>query len=155
FPSPSAISSPGPCLRGSRCMPHTAARRRRSRARRRRRSWPRCRCARIAAMKDLVRIAIALVAVIPTYAQAPASGKICGITFSGSLRSRLYVWDWFQPTAGDNSYAYSGSILRLGFSQSHDNTWDWNAEFAVPILLGLPSNANGTGPQQGALGLGA
>jgi len=106
-------------------------------------------------MKDLVRIAIALVAVIPTYAQAPASVKIGGITFSGSLRSRLYVWDWFQPTAGDNSYAYSGSILRLGFSQSHDNTWDWNAEFAVPILLGLPSNANSTGPQQGALGLGA
>jgi hypothetical protein len=44
--------------------------------------------------------------------------------------------------------------LRLGFSRNRD-TWDWNAEFAVPFLLGLPANAIGTGAQQGALGLGS
>ena len=62
--------------------------------------------------------------------------KIGSVTVTGSLRSRVYFWDWFQPTAGNNNYAYSGNLLRIGFSQSRD-TWDWNAEFAVPFLLGL------------------
>lgn len=80
--------------------------------------------------------------------------KIGDVTFSGSLRSRVYAWDWFQPTTGNNEYGYSGNVLRLDFSQNRDS-WDWNAEFAVPFLLGLPSNATGTGAQQGALGLGS
>ncbi|HLK66640.1 MAG TPA: alginate export family protein [Bryobacteraceae bacterium] len=103
------------------------------------------------------RLALLFVAVSIAHAQTPADSgviKIGGITFSGSLRARLYAWDWFQPTSGENSYQYSGNLLRLGLSQSRD-TWDWNAEFAVPFLLGLPNNATGTGPQQGALGLGA
>src|SRR5262249_54524322 len=58
-----------------------------------------------------------------------------------------------QPDSGENRYPFSGSILRVGFSQSRE-TWDWNAEFAVPFLLGLPSNSFGPGTQ-GALGLGA
>ena len=85
---------------------------------------------------------------------AAAPIKIDGVTVTGSLRSRLYGWDWFQPTSGENNYVYSGNLLRLGFSKSLDS-WDWNAEFAVPFLLGLPTTATGTGPQQGALGLGA
>src|SRR4051812_23056441 len=88
--------------------------------------------------------------------QADSGGKgpikIGDIAVTGSLRSRVYFWDWFQPTAGNHSYAYSGNIFRIGFSQIHD-TWDWNAEFAVPFLLGLPSSPTGTGVQQGALGL--
>ena len=92
---------------------------------------------------------------------ALAAGAVCGqdtkigdVNFSGTLRSRVYDWDWFQPTSGNNNYVYSGNLLRLKLSQNRDS-WDWNAEFAVPFLLGLPSNAVGTGPQQGALGLGA
>src|SRR5689334_20762457 len=95
------------------------------------------------------------------FGQAAAAGgstsgpiKLGGVTVTGSLRSRLYGWDWFQPTAGDNSYAYSGNLLRIGFSQSREKL-DWNAEFAVPFLLGLPANPTGTGPQQGALGFGS
>ena len=80
--------------------------------------------------------------------------KLGDVTVSGSLRSRVYFWDWFQPSSGNNAYDYSGDILRLGFSQNRD-TWDWNAEFAVPFLVGLPANATGTGPQQGGLGLGS
>ena len=75
------------------------------------------------------------------------------VTFSGSLRARLFDWDWFQPASGNNSYVYLGNILRLGVSQNRIG-WDWNVELAVPFLLGLPANATGTGPQQGALGFG-
>jgi hypothetical protein len=80
--------------------------------------------------------------------------QLGNVTVTGSLRARLYLWDWFTPASGNNNYAYSGNILRIGFSESRVS-WDWNAEFAVPFLLGLPSNAVGTGAQQGALGLGS
>ena len=80
--------------------------------------------------------------------------ELGGVTVTGSVRSRAYFWDWFEPASGNNNYAYSGNLLRLDFSQNLD-TWSWNAEFAVPILLGLPLNATGSGPQQGALGLGS
>lgn len=89
-----------------------------------------------------------------TSSDPPPPLKIGDVTVSGSVRTRLYFWDWFQPASGNNNYAYLGTLVRIGFSQNHDN-WDWNAEFAVPILLGLPSKATGTGPQQGALGLGS
>lgn len=103
--------------------------------------------------------ALGFAALLPSLlAQAPADApspiKWGGVTISGSLRSRVYFWDWFQPTAGNNAYQYSGNIFRIGFSKRYDS-WDWNAEFAVPFLLGMPANATGTGPQQGALGLGA
>src|SRR5262249_35682589 len=71
---------------------------------------------------------------------APGTLKWDGITFTGSLRSRVEGFDWFQPAAGDNSYAYSGNILRLGLSKKLES-WEWNAEFALPFLLSLPSNA--------------
>ncbi len=89
-----------------------------------------------------------------TAGAAAAPIKLGNVTVTGSLRSRLYIWDWFQPTAGDNSYAYSGNIFRISFSQSRDK-WDWNAEFAAPFVLGLPASPTGTGPQQGALGFGS
>ncbi len=103
-------------------------------------------------------LALAVCAGVSADGQSTSSGsdpiKLGDITVTGSLRARLYDWDWFQPTAGNNNYAYSGNIFRIGLSESLD-TWDWNAEFAVPFLLGLPANAAGTGPQQGALGLGS
>ena len=109
-------------------------------------------------MKAICRTLSLLAFAAILMAQAPADPaapiKIGSITFSGSLRSRMYVWDWFQPTSGNNDYIYSGNLLRLGFSQRHEK-WDWNAEFAVPFMFGLPSNATGTGANQGALGLGA
>src|SRR5436190_14900350 len=97
-------------------------------------------------MQRFTRTLFALLLAAPSaiQAQAPAAAqsapmKIGGVSVTGSLRSRVYFWDWFQPAAGDNSYQYSGNLLRLGFSQSRDS-WDWNAEFAVPFLLGLPAN---------------
>ncbi|HXJ39367.1 MAG TPA: alginate export family protein [Bryobacteraceae bacterium] len=86
-------------------------------------------------------------------APAPTPIKWHGITVTGSIRSRVEAWDWFKPDAGDNSYPFSGNILKVGFSQNRE-TWDWNAEFALPALLGLPTNPVGPGTQ-GALGFGA
>lgn len=109
-------------------------------------------------MKRLTR-SVCMLLCSAVYAQGPAPDagtrvQMGDITFSGSLRSRVYFWDWFQPASGQNRYQYSGNLLRLGLSARHA-TWDWNAEFAVPFLLGLPATPTGTGPQQGALGLGA
>ncbi len=90
----------------------------------------------------------------PAPVPAPdAPMKIGDVTVSGSLRSRVYVWNWFQPAAGENQYAYSGNYLRLNLAQKIGR-WDWDAEFSTPFLLGLPSKATDT-PPQGALGLGS
>jgi hypothetical protein len=79
--------------------------------------------------------------------------KLGDVTVTGSLRSRLYVWDWFHAAKGENQYEYSGNLLRLNFAEKL-SSWDWDAEFAVPFLLGLPSGATDPAPQ-GALGLGS
>lgn len=79
--------------------------------------------------------------------------KFKGITVSGSIRTRLENWNWFEPTTGDPTYSYSGNIFRLILSQSKES-FSWQVEFAAPVLLGLPDNATGVGPQ-GALGLGS
>ena len=88
----------------------------------------------------------------PNYA-GPGTLRLDGITVTGSLRARVYVWDWFEPSSGDNSYIYSGNLARFGFSQV-TKRWEWNAEFAAPVLLSLPAYATAPAPQ-GALGLGS
>lgn len=86
--------------------------------------------------------------------QAPEPVKIGNITVQGYLRSRIYYWDWFTGNPGtSNAYPYSGNLFRLSFSQSLESI-DWQAEFSVPFLLGLPRNAVAPGAQ-GQLGLGA
>lgn len=90
---------------------------------------------------------------VPAAAAAPAPYKIGGVTVTGSLRSRLYVWDWFEPTTGNNEYAYSGNLLRIDFAAKRKSL-DWEAEFAVPFIFGLPSTATAPAPQ-GGLGLGS
>jgi hypothetical protein len=84
---------------------------------------------------------------------APEPIKLGDVTMTGSLRSRIYAWDWFQPTSGENQYAYSGNLLRLNFAEKRQG-WEWDAELAAPFLLGLPDTATAPAPQ-GALGLGS
>lgn len=78
--------------------------------------------------------------------------EIGSVTFSGSIRERYEVWDWF-PAKGQDFYSYSGTLMRFAFSQKRQN-YDWTMEFAVPVLLGLPDRAVDPAPQ-GQLGLGA
>ncbi|MGH9593507.1 MAG: alginate export family protein [Bryobacteraceae bacterium] len=75
------------------------------------------------------------------------------VTVTGTLRSRLYAWDWFQSPTGENQYTYSGNLLRLNFAEKR-RAWDWDMELAVPFLLALPDHATAPAPQ-GALGLGS
>ncbi len=79
---------------------------------------------------------------------APAARTL---TFQGSLRSRVEVWDWFEGQA-DSTYAFSGNILRLSVSQQRER-FDWQLEAAAPILVGLPEGGIAPGAQ-GQLGLG-
>jgi hypothetical protein len=90
----------------------------------------------------------------PAETPNPASPiKVGDVTLTGTLRDRVYVWNWFQAATGANQYAYSGNYLRLNLAESF-SAWDWDAEFTVPFLLGLPATAVDAAPQ-GALGLGA
>jgi len=74
------------------------------------------------------------------------------VNVSGFVHERYEDWDFFQAK-GENSYGYSGSFLRLMFSQKK-KTYDWAVEFAAPILLGVPNHAVQPAPL-GQLGLGA
>jgi hypothetical protein len=78
--------------------------------------------------------------------------KLGDITVSGSLRTRVESWDWFQGSA-NNDYTFPGSIARLSLSQS-SKVLDWQIEFAAPFLLGLPDDAIAPAAQ-GQLGFGA
>ena len=85
----------------------------------------------------------------PSPPPVPTSNSI---TVSGSLRTRVEAWSWFDGTA-DDDYAYSGSIARLNVRGARKRL-DWNVEFAAPFLLGLPDQAIAPAPQ-GQSGLGA
>jgi hypothetical protein len=109
-------------------------------------------------MKRLTTLAWLGLLPVLACAQTPPSAdadpiQLGDVTFTGSLRSRVYFWDWFQAASGENQYQYSGNLLRLNFAEKLTG-WDWDAEFAVPFLLGLPSHATDATPQ-GALGLGS
>jgi hypothetical protein len=82
----------------------------------------------------------------------PAPLTIGDISVTGTLRDRLYVWNWFQAATGENQYTYTGNYLRVNLAEKRA-AWDWDAEFTVPFLLGLPTKAVDAAPQ-GALGLG-
>ena len=92
----------------------------------------------------------------PPPAAAPAAGgpiMLGPVTFSGTVRLRFSTWDYFQPLTGENQYEYLGNLARLNFAEKF-KSWDWDAEFAVPIFFGLPTGATLPAPQ-GALGLGS
>ena len=81
--------------------------------------------------------------------------KLGSAVFSGSVRSRVENWGWFQPasTAYDTGYTFSGSTIRFGLSRT-TKTFDWNLELEAPVLLHLPDNAVAPGAA-GQLGQGA
>jgi len=105
-------------------------------------------------MRVLVLLALLTPASSPAFAQSAAAQpiQIGDAVVSGSLRSRVYSWNWFGG-APDGDYAYPGSMLRVGVARSTPAI-DWQVEAAVPILLDLPQTAVAPAPR-GQLGLGA
>jgi hypothetical protein len=101
----------------------------------------------------LVVGAIAACGSISAQTDPPQPLEIGSVTVSGTIHERYEAWDFFAPPTGQNLYGYSGSLLRLGFSQQLSN-YDWMVELAAPILLGIPDRAVLASPQ-GQLGLGA
>ena len=85
-------------------------------------------------------------------AQTPPPITVGPVTVSGSVRTRVEAWNWFDGAA-DDQYVYSGTIGRVALRQARPRV-DWQVEFAIPILLGLPAAAIAPGPQ-GQFGLGA
>ncbi len=81
-----------------------------------------------------------------------SSGSPAGVNFHGSLRSRAELWNWFDGAA-NSDYQFLGSIFRFGLSHQQQR-FDWQLEFAAPVMLGLPADA-AAAPPQGQLGLGA
>jgi len=77
---------------------------------------------------------------------------IGNVSVSGSLRPRVESWNWFNGTA-NNQYTFTGSILRVSLSETR-KSFDWQLEFALPFLLGLPNDAIAPDPQ-GQFGFGA
>src|ERR1700730_8768701 len=106
-------------------------------------------------LKKFLIATLAILSCGITYVRAqsdPPPLQIGSVTFSGNIRERYEVWDWF-PAKGQDFYGYSGTLMRFALSQKRQN-FDWNLEFAVPVLLGLPDRAVDPAPQ-GQLGLGA
>lgn len=85
-----------------------------------------------------------------------SENKFGKFKFSGSIRSRLELWDWFEPgktvTPKQNDYAFNGNLIRLKAEYSKDDI-DSAVEFSIPSFIGLPHYAVSP-PPQGALGLG-
>ena len=105
-------------------------------------------------------LATGLLAVVQVAAQSAPDNpvKLGDVTFTATLRARLYSWDWFEAagppaTPYQNRYNYSGDLLRLNFTKTR-GALDLDAEIAVPFLIDLPTNATALAPQ-GALGLGS
>jgi predicted heme/steroid binding protein len=104
-------------------------------------------------VKSLLAFLLLLIAAAAVSAQDAAPPlKLGDVTFSGSIRERYEVWNWFEPTTGNNLYGYSGTLVRFGLSQKKEH-YDWNVELEVPILLGLPEHAVNP-PPLGQYGLG-
>jgi len=78
--------------------------------------------------------------------------RVGPLEVSGSWRVRAEGWNWFQANAGDNDYAFTHSLLRLGVGQQADR-FEWRLEGAQDSIFALPSNAVVLTPQ-GQLGLG-
>jgi alginate export protein len=103
-------------------------------------------------VKRLFVLALLLWGCVARAQDAPQPLQIGGVTFSGSVRERYEVWNWFEPASGNNLYGFSGTVIRFGFSQKREHI-DWNIEFEAPILLGLPDHAVNPAPL-GQYGLG-
>jgi hypothetical protein len=80
------------------------------------------------------------------------SPTLGGVAVFGTARTRANWWDWFG-NAPEGDYSYPAVLIRVGLTQV-TTSFDWQVDFALPILVNLPIDAVMPAPQ-GQLGLGA
>jgi hypothetical protein len=78
--------------------------------------------------------------------------KLGPLNISMNWRVRMEAWDWFQPTTGQNAYAFEHSLLKIGIGQKNEK-FEWMVEGAADAILDLPPSAVQAG-RLGQLGLG-
>jgi hypothetical protein len=89
----------------------------------------------------------------PKPAPAPAGPhKLGPFNVTVNWRFRTEAWDWFQPPAGQNAYAFEHSLLKIGIGQKSE-AFEWLLEGAADAIVDLPPNAVQPG-RLGQLGLG-
>ena len=89
----------------------------------------------------------------PKPAPAPSAPRKLGpFNISVNWRFRTEAWDFFEPSTGQNAYAFEHSLLRIGIGQKTD-AFEWLLEGAADGIFDLPPNAVQPAPV-GQLGLG-
>jgi hypothetical protein len=90
---------------------------------------------------------------VPKPAAAPLGPHTFGpLNISINWRVRMEAWDWFQPTTGQNAYAFEHSLLKIGIGQKKE-AFEWLLEGAADAIVDLPTSAVQPG-RLGQLGLG-
>jgi hypothetical protein len=82
----------------------------------------------------------------------PSGHKLGPLNVSVNWRVRAEAWDFFQPPAGPNAYAFEHSLLKFGIGQKSE-AFEWLLEGAVDAVVDLPPGAVQPG-RVGQLGLG-
>src|SRR5262249_34236643 len=62
--------------------------------------------------------------------------RMLHMNLTGSFRSRIESWDWFQAAPEQNSYTYGAAVLRLALGQSSTRL-RWQVEGALPVFVNL------------------
>jgi hypothetical protein len=85
---------------------------------------------------------------------APATGlhKLGPLNITVNYRFRAEAWEWFTPPAGEDTYAFEHSLLRVGIGQKNES-FEWFLEGAQDAIVGVPTTAVQPG-RLGQLGLG-
>lgn len=99
-------------------------------------------------------LAFCLLAFLPSRLRAdmPLPQISSKLSLSANLRVRGEFWDWFEGSAGDNSYTYAATVARFGLKWS-DELFDLYVEAQNSSLMALPDDARAPEPQA-AFGLG-
>ncbi len=103
----------------------------------------------VSAVAALLLIALSVRALAQAPPPAVPGLNAGGVTFAGSVRTRVESWDWFGD-AENGTYTYPASLVRFGLGRSQEKR-EWQVEFSAPFLFGLPEQPIGAGPA----GLGA
>jgi hypothetical protein len=87
----------------------------------------------------------------PKSAQSSAH-RLGPFNISVNWRFRTEAWDFFEPPAGQNAYAFEHSLLKIGIGQKSE-AFEWLLEGAADAIVDLPTEAVQPG-RLGQLGLG-